>query len=353
MLKSTFNDDDVKILLSAINKKLVLEGNNLDNKNQQSHYCDFIPREYPLSNEYLRMFDRILDSTKKQMAIYIGILARKILSEYENPVIVSLLRAGTIIGILLKRYIKVIFNEDVQHYSIGMSRGKGIDFCALNYIKKTNSTSTIIFVDGWIGKGTTKNELAKSLKTFNYLYNENVKPIIAVINDIKKCSDFCVTNEDILIPTSLVNSQGCGLISRITQNDNLIPKNSYNGAIVFDELKNQDKTYQIIDSISYYFGKCEIDILNHNYLNNCEDLDVDFLVKKYDIKNVNGLKVGINETIRIILKKKIDFVVVRDKRDPLLEPILYLCLSNNFDVLEDTDLKCRAIGVIRNSKGDE
>lgn len=78
-----------------------------------------------------------------------------------------------------------------------------------------------------------------------------------------------------------------------------------------------------------------------------------FLVKKYDIKNVNGLKVGINETIRIILKKKIDFVVVRDKSDPLLEPILYLCLSNNFDVLEDTDLKCRAIGVIRNSKGDE
>ena len=181
-----------------------------------------------------------------------------------------------------------------------MSRGKGLDFNALNYIRKNNPNSKIIFVDGWVGKGTTRLELNKSLNIFNKEYNTNIKSIFAVINDINKFSDLCATYDDILIPSALLNAQGCGLISRITQNYNFISKDNYNGAIIFEKLINQDKTNHIIDSISKYFGYCEDEILNYSYISNSSHTDVTYLLEKYKIHNTNGLKVGINETIRIL-----------------------------------------------------
>lgn len=102
MMNSTFKDEDVKILLKIVNKNAIVDQNK---SNIVKHYCNYIPDENNLPTEYLEIFDELLDFTSKEISIYVGILDRKILSEYKNVVIVSLLRAGTVIGVLIKNIL--------------------------------------------------------------------------------------------------------------------------------------------------------------------------------------------------------------------------------------------------------
>ena len=45
----------------------------------------------------------------------------------ERGVLVSLARAGTPIGILLRRYLRGRYGADIPHYTISIIRGRGID----------------------------------------------------------------------------------------------------------------------------------------------------------------------------------------------------------------------------------
>ena len=231
-----------------------------------------------------------------------------------------------------------------------MSRGKGIDFNALKYILKENPTSTIIFVDGWVGKGTTKEELDKTCAKFNEENNTEVKPIMGAISDMKKVSDFMATNEDVLLPFSLLNALGCGLISRITQNPDLIKENDYNGAVIFESLKEYDQTNHIIDTIEKHFKE---KTLEEDTLTSVKTFDEITIKDKFNLTNINGIKAGINETIRILLKRNVSFVILKNKNLSTLKPIIYLCKIKNIKIEYDENLGCEALAILENHKGNE
>lgn len=109
MIKSTFSNDDVIILLNDVSDKVeIIDINNEKEKEKikDMHYCDFIPTEEIPSREYLEIFDEMLDLTASKTAEYIAQLATKITKSYDNIVLVSLVRAGIIPAILIKRYCK-------------------------------------------------------------------------------------------------------------------------------------------------------------------------------------------------------------------------------------------------------
>lgn len=353
MINSTFSKDDVTVLLNDVSDKVeIIDINNEREKEKvkNMHYCDFIPTEKSPSKEYLEIFNQMLKLTANKTAEYIANLAIKITSAYDNVVLVSLARAGIIPGILIKRYCKKFLNQEINHYAVGMSRGKGIDFNALNYILEENPSSTIIFVDGWVGKGTTKLELDKTCAKFNKMYKKEVKPILATISDLKKVSDFIATNEDVLLPISLFNALGCGLISRITQNSDIIDKNSYNGAIVFENLKEYDQTNNIIETIEKHFEKPRI---TENETTSIDKFNEIAIKNKFNLKNINGIKAGINETIRILLKKNVSFVILKSRDSETLKPIIYLCNLKNIRIEVDENLQCEALAILENHIGDE
>lgn len=352
MIVSTFKKEDVEILLDDVRGSVDIVDITHPNKHSNLHYCDFIPTEDHLDKEYLDIFDRMLNITERQTAIYVGILTRKVCKQYDNLVFVSLLRAGTVLGVLMRRYAKEVMNKDIKHYSIGLSRGKGIDFKALSDIITANPEKTIVFIDGWVGKGTTKLELDRTCEKFSEKYKKDVKPIMAVLCDIKNICDFTATTEDILCPNCLINAQGCGLISRITQNEKIIHENTYNGAVIFKELQEEDKTYTLIDNISKYFGK-EEKTIQKGISYKGEPIVLDDIIKRYQIQNINGIKVGLNETIRILLKRSVSFVLVKDINNPLLDPIKYLCHKRKVELKEDRNLFCESVAIILNHIGDE
>ena len=163
---STYSKEDVIFLLKDISNMIVEEDNLTRERKIQSgtHYSEMIPVEYQVSDEYLTLYREKLKENKEKLAFAIGVMSEKILKRHnQNPILVSLARAGTPIGILAKRYIKQRYNIDLPHYTISIIRDRGIDINAIKYIiNKHKDSSKIQFIDGWTGKGTIANELKKA-----------------------------------------------------------------------------------------------------------------------------------------------------------------------------------------------
>ena len=111
--KSTFLARDVTLLLTDITGKIRPLATEEREKLMQSgvHYSEMLPLEYKPSERYISEYYYALNSFANETARAVMVLADKIYSEkQENIVLVSLARAGTPIGILLKRYLCKKYN---------------------------------------------------------------------------------------------------------------------------------------------------------------------------------------------------------------------------------------------------
>ena len=113
----------------------------------------------------------------------VGVVAEQIIENkgLENLILVSLARAGTPIGILIKRYISMRYHVNVPHYSISILRGRGFDETAIRYILTQHPLGSLQFIDGWTGAIT--NELIQSCQKFNLQYQEQLSADLAVLAD--------------------------------------------------------------------------------------------------------------------------------------------------------------------------
>ena len=108
LVQSSYSKEEVTILLQDVQGKVpVLDTKEREKLNQSGvHYSEMLPVEYAPSDEYLKLYKETLASQGKETAQAVVNLASKILKEksLDNIVLVSLARAGTPVGILLKRY---------------------------------------------------------------------------------------------------------------------------------------------------------------------------------------------------------------------------------------------------------
>lgn len=124
LVTSSYSLNDVTILLQDLKGKVpVLDTTEREKLNQSGvHYSEMLPVEYVPSNEYLKVYENALKSQGKQTAQAVINLAHKILNTKASKkiVLVSLARAGTPVGILLKRYLTKYCNCNVSHYTISI-----------------------------------------------------------------------------------------------------------------------------------------------------------------------------------------------------------------------------------------
>ena len=70
-----------------------------------AHYAESLPIEYRPSADYLTLFHAGLASSAQRLAHAVGVVTELVLAERgPAPVLVSLARAGTPIGILMRRW---------------------------------------------------------------------------------------------------------------------------------------------------------------------------------------------------------------------------------------------------------
>ena len=160
-MRSSYKKSDVIFLLKDITGLVQPQSTEEREKEIQAgrHYCEMLPIEYVPTPKYMETYREALKHFAKPTARAVGALADKIIREKgEHVVLVSLARAGTPIGILLKRYFIRKYHLEVPHYSISIIRGKGIDRNAMKFLLGKHRPEELLFVDGWVGKGAILGE---------------------------------------------------------------------------------------------------------------------------------------------------------------------------------------------------
>lgn len=316
----------------------------------KSHYSQMISQEYEPSLEYLSIFYKAYELNKDRFARDILTLAYN-LSLKDDIVLVSLLRAGTPIGVLLKRVLKEIFKKDVNHYSISIIRDREIDNEALEYIYKNNPTSEFIFVDGWTGKGVINRELKLFINRFNTKHSLNISNSLYVVSDIARVADYAVNGDDYLIPSSALNSTISGLVSRSILNDEYIMSGDYHGCRYYEEYAKSDLSLWFIDEIMSIIYKLEIDkkplISKSSELNKKITQDIQSIQKEFGVSDINYIKPGIGESTRVLLRRVPYLIIVRELESLDIEHLLVLSREKNVTVVEDPNLPYRALAIIK------
>ena len=340
----TYRAQDVTILLKDISglveplptkerEKLIQAGR---------HYSEMLPIEYEPSEKYLQAYFDALKRYSKITAASVASVSEKIfLNKGKKIVLVSLARAGTPIGILIKHYLEQKFSCAVSHYTISIIRGVGIDKNAVNFILKRHEPEEIQFVDGWTDKGAIQRELSNAMKDF-----PNVNAGLAVLSDPAGVAKFCGTHEDFLIASSCLNSTVSGLLSRTFLRSDIIGAEDFHGAAFYSELVDKDLTYQFIDAIEKNFDALPA-IKNSAVERNSGLAEVKRIAEDFSIDDINLIKPGIGEATRVLLRRLPQKILVRSLNDENLEH-LYQLAKEKGAPLEIYPLKnYKACGLIR------
>lgn len=343
-MQSSFNNEDVTLLLKDITGMVTpLDTNEREQYIQSGvHYSEMLPLEYRPTNDYIRIYEDSLRIFGKQTAEAVEWVSEKIINlKGENVVLVSLARAGTPIGVLIKRYIKEKYGYICPHYSISIIRDRGIDKNAINFVLSRHKAEDIQFVDGWTGKGVIYKELRKEIRKFDGISDE-----LAVLSDPAHITELFGTHDDIMIPSSCLNCTVCGLISRTFLRSDIIGENDFHGAAYYGDLISQDRTYEFIDSIVRGF---DFNLDFKQEASCAEADDIQYLSEKYKISNVNFIKPGIGETTRVLLRRVPWKVVIdADYKDSIeLNHIRQLARERNVDIEYDTLESYKCCGIIK------
>lgn len=315
------------------------------------HYAESLPIEYEPSAAYRALYDRALTASAGRVAEAVGVVTERVLRRRVRPVLVSLARAGTPIGILMRRWAQLRHGLDVPHYALSIVRGRGVDTVALRWLAAHHDPSDVVFVDGWTGKGAIVRELAAALDEHAAATGQVFDPELAVLADPGHCVRTYGTREDFLIPSACLNSTVSGLVSRTVLNDELIAPGDFHGAKYYAALAPADESGAFLAAITARFGEVgEVPVR--------PGLDVDpptwagwaaieRISAEYGIGEVNLVKPGVGETTRVLLRRVPWKILARTGSEADLEHVLLLAAERGVPVEPVDDLPYSCVGLIQ------
>lgn len=308
-----------------------------------AHYAESLPHEYQPDAAYLRLYHDALAASAQRLAQAVGVVAELVLAERgPGTVLVSLARAGTPIGVLLRRWAAARHGLSLPHYAVSIVRGRGIDTVALQHLTERHDPADVVFVDGWTGKGAINRELAAALVGTRF------DPELAVLADPGRCTRTFGTRDDWLIASACLNSTVSGLVSRTVLNERLIRPGRYHGAKFYAELASADVSNAFLDAVSAQFP---------NVVDTCPPIDrtpdhaglacVEQITAEYGIGDVNLVKPGVGETTRVLLRRVPWKVLVRTGAPAAdLAHVRLLAAQRGVPVEEVPDLAYSCVGLI-------
>ncbi|QIJ62349.1 phosphoribosyltransferase [Streptomyces sp. JB150] len=321
-----------------------------------AHYAESLPVEYQPSEDYQRLFHSALDDSAARIATAVGVVTETVLAERSpRPVLVSLARAGTPVGILMRRWAQHRHGLDLPHYAVSIVRGRGIDANALRWLAAHHDPSDVVFVDGWTGKGAITRELAAALQEFEKAEGvTGFDPEIAVLADPGSCVRTYGTREDFLIPSACLNSTVSGLISRTVLRADLVGPHDYHGAKFYRELAGADVSAAFLDAVSARFAEAgdTVDaqvkeLLAADRTPTWEGwAAVERISEEYGIHDVNLVKPGVGETTRVLLRRVPWKILARAGAGADLDHVRLLAEQRGVPVEEVAELFYTCVGLI-------
>ncbi|MGC0377559.1 hypothetical protein RKD28_005075 [Streptomyces sp. SAI-229] len=321
-----------------------------------AHYAESLPVEYQPSEQYQELFHAALNESAARLAHAVGVVTETVLAERSpRPVLVSLARAGTPVGILMRRWAQYHHRLDLPHYAVSIVRGRGIDANALRWLAAHHDPRDVVFVDGWTGKGAITRELAQAIQEFEKTEGiTGFDPEIAVLADPGSCVRTYGTREDYLIPSACLNSTVSGLISRTVLRADLVGPHDFHGAKFYRELAGADLSVAFLDAVSARFPEVTDaaraqakELLSTDRTPTWEGwAAVERISEEYGIHDMNLVKPGVGETTRVLLRRVPWKVLARTGAGSDLAHVRLLAQQRGVPVEEVDGLPYTCVGLI-------
>lgn len=355
-LIGSYAPEDCIFLLQEIDANYqTVENKEMLIQTGQMHYSEMINKEAAPTEEYLALFLAMTEQYKARLAAEVMRLATIIADkrpgfgrEGQEPIaLLSLARAGTPIGVLLKRALKMLGYESA-HYAISIVRDRGIDDKALEYVRERYSDEAICFIDGWTAKGVITRELHQAVVDYNKDFNANVPKELFVVSDIGGTADYTATYADYTIPSALMNSTVSGLTSRTILNEQT--EGGFHGCVLYRELAPHDKSVWFIEQICSQMNVNKLSpvitesqsvrqAMTRNYL--------DSITAEFGVTDINRIKPGIAEATRVMLRRVPDILIIRESGHPDVAHLEQIAKEKNIEVRISPDMPFGACALIK------
>ena len=368
---------DVTVLLDIVDKASVADVPVSQKEaliqSGQRHYSDMLTLEQAPTAIHEQLYQQALEQGTTRTATDIANLAytlQQIFQQTVSPerplVLVSLVRAGLPVGVLLQRALTDTDSSYALpsiHYGISIIRDRGLDAVALQMILDAHPNSAIVFVDGWTGKGAIYQELARSLDVFSnpnhpnfasiFHQGKNVIPLLTLA-DPAGVAWLAASEDDWLIPSGLLNSTISGLISRSLYSE---PQSGLHRSVFYDSLVEVDHSLAFVDHIDTARRALPT---SPQYLQTFKQPRyqtaalIDTLAAEYDISNRNRIKPTIAEATRAILRRDPERILLATADHPDTMLLRHLCSERdiNITVLGAKILPYQAITLIKQRATD-
>ncbi|MGX6605934.1 cysteine protease StiP family protein [Micromonosporaceae bacterium Da 78-11] len=316
----------------------------------RAHYAESLPIEYQPSDEYVALFRRALDAGAHRLAHDVGVVTELILHlRTRRPVLLSLARAGTPVGVLIRRWARRRHGVPAPHYAVSIVRGRGLDAAALRWVTERHDPADLVFVDGWTGKGAIARELTAALRGLD------LPASLAVLADPGGCVDLYGSRDDYLIPSACLNSTVSGLISRTVLNETLLGPGDFHGAKFYAGLAGADLSATFLDAVTARFDDVADQVARDWPVLAAADrrpswhgwAAVERIGAAYGIDDANLIKPGVGETTRVLLRRVPWRVLVRAGAGPELDHVRLLAEQRAVPVEPVADLPYSCVGLIR------
>lgn len=323
----------------------------------QKHYSELLTHETAPAHEYAQLFRLALSQTQTQLAVYCCALAAKIVATRPQGItLVSLLRAGTPIAILLKAILQRYYAQEVAHYGISIIRDVGLDAVALSYIVARHAPETLVFVDGWTGKGVISATLQHSLQQFTQSTGISIPVELYVLADLAGTAEHSATTDDCLIPTCLLNATVSGLISRSVyqrQTEDATPQ--FHGCLYYADLAAHDLSGYFIDVMLQRIAELWPTAEFAAQVAACQPRPerqraltqpfLNALLQRYGISHPHYLKPGIGEASRVLLRRKAGRLLLQQANSDSTAHLRWLAHSKAIpiDILPESPFQAIAL----------
>lgn len=322
----------------------------------KKHYSQMLSPESVPSARYMALFDEACRANNARMAQDCLRLAALIAARRDGDItVVSLARAGTPVGVVVARLLREVFGRAAVHYSVSIVRDRGLDAAALRHIlAQGHSAESIVFVDGWTGKGVIARELAWSVSAFNAAQDTRVDGGLYVLSDLAGAAACAASGEDYLIPSSILNATVSGLVSRTVLDERIGPQD-FHGCVYYGEYAQHDQSQRFADALVALAAAQATDglpaavALDATLAGEVSRAYLARAMAGYGIQDVNLIKPGIGEATRVLLRRVPRLLVLRRAGSPDVAHLEALAEEKQVPVEIDPLLPYHAVSLIRNA----
>ncbi|MFE1775570.1 phosphoribosyltransferase [Streptomyces sp. NPDC059008] len=315
-----------------------------------AHDAELLPVEYQPNEEYQELVHTALRTSAGRIARAVGTVTETVLAERgPRPVLVSIARAGTPAGILMRRWAQHAHGLDLPHYAVSIVHDRGIDTTALRWLAAHHDPADVVFVDNWTGKGLIARELTRALADYPAF-----DPRLVVLADPGGCVDTYGTRDEFLIPTACLDSTISGLVSRTVLRADLVGPNDFHGAKFYRELVGSDLTAEFLDTVTARFDEVADEVAaDARELATADRTPtwagwaaVERIRTEYGMRDINLVKPGVNETTRTLLRRVPWRILVRREAGSDLDHVRLLAEQRGVPFEEVDELPYTCVGLI-------